>query len=236
MRAYALPWAGPAPTEAGGDKDAANTAIRHALDESQEPRVRPFLLGAWVEILIEVGDIEAARAAADELAHLAAERGVPLLGAGSAHATGAVLLSEGDARGALTVLRGAWLSWQKLEAPYEAARSRILVARTCREVGDHDTVEMDAARRVFEELGAAPDVEFIKQLSAIPARGGVSEITLRETEVLRLVATGVTNRAIADALFISEKTVARHLSNIYLKLDLSTRAAATAYAFKHDIV
>ena len=89
---------------------------------------------------------------------------------------------------------------------------------------------------MFEELGAAPDVEFIKQLSAIPSRGGVSEITVLETEVLRLVATGVTDRAIADALFISEKTVARHLSNIYLKLDLSTRAAATAYAFKHDIV
>ena len=89
---------------------------------------------------------------------------------------------------------------------------------------------------MFEELGAAPDVEFIKQLSAIPARGGVSEITVLETEVLRLVATGVTDRAIADALFISEKTVARHLSNIYLKLDLSTRAAATAYAYKHDIV
>lgn len=221
-----------------GDKDAANSAIRHALEESQEPRLRPFLLGAWVEILIEVGDIEAARAAADELAHLAADRGVPLLHAGSAHATGAVLLSVGDARGALAVLRGAWLSWQKLEAPYEAARSRVLVARACREVGDHDTAEMelDAASRVFEELGAVLDLEFAKQLSAIPAQGSASEITLRETEVLRLVATGVTNRAIAEALFISEKTVARHLSNIYLKLDLSTRAAATAYAYKHDIV
>jgi len=149
-----------------------------------------------------------------------------------------VLVSEGDARGALDVLRRAWTAWQELEAPYEAARVRVLIGLACREVGDKDTAEMefDAARWVFHQLGAAPDLARVEELSRSATPKAPGGLTVREVQVLRLVAAGKTNRAIATELFISEKTVARHLSNIFTKLGLSTRAAATAYAYQHHLV
>jgi DNA-binding NarL/FixJ family response regulator len=126
---------------------------------------------------------------------------------------------------------------QELDAPYEAARARILIGLAYRELGDEDTAEMelDAARGVFEQLGAAPDLARLKELfrSATPkAAGG---LTAREVEVLRLVASGKTNRVIAGELFLSERTVARHVSNIFTKLGVSSRSAATAYAYQHDL-
>jgi ribulose-phosphate 3-epimerase len=172
------------------------------------------------------------------LAEIAADLDAPFMRAVSAHATGAVLLAEGDARAALAALRDAWTAWQELEAPYEAARVRVLTGLACRKQGDEDTAEMelDAARCVFQQLGAAPDLARVEALSrkAVPKAAG--RLTAREVQVLRLVAAGKTNRAIAADLFISEKTVARHVSNIFVKLGLSTRAAATAYAYEHDLV
>ena len=147
-----------------------------------------------------------------------------------------VRLAEGDVEGALAVLRRAWEAWRELDAPYEAARVRVLAAHACRALGDLDgaDVEIAAARDVFERLGAAPDLaglEIGTNGAALP--GGLSA---REAEVLRLVAVGLTNRAIAESLTISERTVDRHVSNIFTKLDVSTRAAATAFAYEHGLV
>ena len=154
------------------------------------------------------------------------------------HATGAVLLGEGDARAALVVLRRAWAAWRELDAPYEAARVRVLIGLACRELGDCDTatMELDAARSVFRQLGAAPDVARVEALSPAAGPEAPMGLTGREVEVLALVATGKTNREIAAALVISEHTVARHVQNILAKLGVSSRTAASAFAFEHDLV
>jgi DNA-binding CsgD family transcriptional regulator len=223
---------------AQGRVDAAEAAIRRVLDEARDRVTRSKVLPAHVEIMLAAGDVQAARAAADELSEIAADLEAPLLGALAAQAQGAVLLGEGDARAACDALRRAWTAWQKLEAPYEAARVRVLIGLACRDLGDEDTAEMelDAARCVFQQLGAAPDLARVEALSRKVAARAAGGLTAREVQVLRLVAAGKTNRAIAADLFISEKTVARHVSNIFAKLDLSSRAAATAYAYEHDLL
>jgi len=223
---------------AQGRFDAAAAAIRRAVDESHDRTTRSKLLAAHVEIMLAVADVPAARASADALAMIAASLDVPFLHATSAQATGSVLLGEHDARAALDALRQAWTMWQRLEAPYEAARVRVLIGLACRERGDEDSAQMefDAARWVFQQLGAAPDCARVEALSRKTTLRTVGGLTAREAEVLRLVAAGKTNRAIADDLVISEKTVARHVSNIFTKLGLSSRAAATAYAYEHDLI
>ncbi|HJR52831.1 MAG TPA: response regulator transcription factor, partial [Gemmatimonadota bacterium] len=132
-------------------------------------------------------------------------------------------------------LRTAQHSWRDLEAPYQAARIRVLIGVACRELGDGASaaLEFEAARGVLEDLGARPDLERLARLAESSRPAGLSR---RESEVLMLVAEGKTNRAIATDLFISEKTVARHVSNILAKLRLSSRAEATAYAFKHGLI
>ena len=222
----------------GGEIDAAAAAIRTALDGAAAGPARSRLLPAAVEILCAAGDVAAARTAAGELSAAAAGLDSPLLRAQAGQAEGEVLLVEGDARAALGRLRSAWAAWQALEVPYEAARVRVLIGLACRRLGDEDTAEMelDAARWIFEDLGASHDVARTQALSATTAAKPPGPLTARELEVLRLVATGKTNRAIAAELFLSEKTVARHVSNIFGKLGLSSRAAATAYAYEHDLV
>ncbi|MDQ1695676.1 MAG: hypothetical protein QOJ03_1029, partial [Frankiaceae bacterium] len=189
------------------------------------------------EVALAADDLPAARAAADELAAIAREVTAPLLAAHAQHSEGAVTLAEGDARRALGVLRAAWTAWQELEAPYDAAKVRVLIGSACRALGDEETAEMefDAAGWVFRELGAAPDVSRVQKLSRRPPRDAPGGLSLREVQVLRLVAAGKPNRAIAEELFLSEKTVHRHLSNIFAKLDVGSRAAATAYAFTHHL-
>jgi DNA-binding CsgD family transcriptional regulator len=169
---------------------------------------------------------------------MAGDLDAPLLRALATHGEGAVLLLEGDARAALGALRHAWTAWRELEVPYEAARVRVLIGLACRELGDEETAEMelDAARSVFEQLGAVPDLARAQALSREAPAKPAGGLTARELDVLRLVATGKTNRSIAADLFLSEKTVARHVSNIFTKLGLSSRAAATAYAYEHDLV
>jgi len=223
---------------AQGQVDAAAAASRRAVNEIHDRLTRSRLLATHVEIMLAARDVQAARAAADELAGIADELEALLLHAMSTHATGAVRLAEGDARASLTALRQAWAAWQELEAPYDAARVRVLIGLACRALGDEDSaqMELDAARWVFRQLGAGPDLTRVEALSGKAAATAVGGLTAREVEVLRLVAAGKTNRAIAADLFLSEKTVARHVSNIFTKLDLSSRAAATAYAFAHDLV
>lgn len=224
---------------AQGQVDAAAASSRLALEEAPGRVARTRLLAPYVEIMLATGDLAAARAAAEELAATAEELGADSLSAAAAYARGAVLRAEGDPRSALTSLRRAWALWHQLDAPYEGARTRALIGLACRELGDRDTAEMelDAARWVFQELGAATDLAALDALTADNAADNAAAgLTARETEVLRLVATGRTNRAIASELVISEKTVARHISNIFTKLGLPSRAAATAYAYEHGLV
>jgi DNA-binding CsgD family transcriptional regulator len=222
---------------ARGLVEAAASAIGRTLDHAQGQAARSTLLAAQVEIMLAAGNVTAARAAADELQKTAAGFDAPQLQAVAAHATGSVLLGEGQAAAALTVLSRAGTLWQAIGAPYEAARVRVLVGLANRAVGDEDAAEMDleAARWTFQRLGAAPDLARVEALSR-KATGAGSGLTAREVAVLRLVATGRTNRAIAEELFISEKTVARHVSNIFDKLRVSSRAAATAYAYEHGLL
>jgi DNA-binding CsgD family transcriptional regulator len=223
---------------AQGQVDAAAAAIRRVMDEASDRVARSKLLAAHVEIMLAAGDVQAAHAAADELARLAGDLGGPLLGAVAAHAQGAVLLGEGDARAALWGLRHAWTAWQDLEVPYEAARVRVLIGLACRQLGDQDgaAMELDAAGWVFRQLDAAPDLARMEALTRKPAAGAAGGLTGRELQVLRLVAAGQTNRSIAAELFLSERTVDRHVSNILTKLGVSSRAAATAYATRHQLI
>ena len=223
---------------AQGQVDAAAAAIRRVVDEASDRVMRANLLAAYVEIMLAAHDVAAARVAADELSAIAADLGAPLLGAVAAQAQGAVLLGEGNPSAALAALRRAWMAWQELEAPYEAARVRVLVGLACREVGDQEgaELELDGARWVFQQLGAVPDLARVEALSRKAAPKAAGGLTAREVQLLRLVAAGKTNRAIAESLVISEKTVARHLSNIFTKLGLPSRSAATAYAYEHDLV
>jgi ATP/maltotriose-dependent transcriptional regulator MalT len=223
---------------AEGRVDAATAAIRASLAEAQDRIARAKVLAAYVEIMLAAGDVAAARAAADELSEIAADLGMPFLDAVSAQATGAVLLAEGDPGAALAMLRRAWTAWQELQAPYEAARTRVLIGRAYRALGDTDTaqVELDAACRVFQQLGAAPELARVELLTPMAGPRAAGGLTVREVEVLRLVAAGGSNRAVAAELAISEHTVARHLQNIFAKLDVSSRSAATAFAFEHGLV
>lgn len=216
--------------------DAA-AAIRRLVEETEGVVERARVLAAYVEIALAAGDVEPARTAAEELGTIAASFDTPYLRAVVGYARGSVLLAGGDPGAAGTVLRRSWVIWQELEAPYEAARVRLGIARACRQLGDHDTAEMelDAAGRVFAELGAVPALAQVRKLAAAAAPWAGAGLTAREGEVLRLVASGATNREIADTLVISEKTVARHAANIFTKLGVSTRAAATAYAHRHGL-
>jgi DNA-binding CsgD family transcriptional regulator len=221
---------------AQGQVNAAATAVKREADEAHDLVARARLLPALVEITLAARDVAAARAAADELGAIAKTLDAPMLRAMAGHANGAVLLEEEDPRGALAELRPAAATWRELGAPYEGARVRALIAQACRTLGDRDSadLEIEAARTAFEQLGAAPALAWIDGLSGAPAKG--SGLTAREIEVLRLVAAGKTNRAIAEDLVLSQKTIDRHVSNIFTKLGISSRAAATAYAYEHDLV
>lgn len=221
---------------AQGQLAAAATAIRGALAESTAPRMRAQLLPAYVEIMLSARDIESAAQGAEELGTIASALESPLLRAAAAQAQGAVQLYHGDARAALALLRQASHAWYDLDVPYEAARTGILTAIAYQRMDDQDTaqLERDAASRALQQLGATAEAERIQARFPSPSTpGGLTE---RERQVLVLVSAGKTNRAIATTLGISEKTVARHLSNIFTKLDLSSRAGATAYAYEHGLM
>ena len=212
---------------AQGRIDTAQAAINRLLAEATDAPARCRVLPARVQICLAAGDLAGARDAADELGQLAADLDATYVRGLAAHATGAVLLAEGDVHAAQRFLRRACEIWRRLDVPYEDARTRALLAEVYRDLGDPDSakLELDAAEAVFARLGAATT-------DAEPAGG----LTDRELEVLRLVATGQSNRDIAKQLVISEKTVARHISNIFVKLGLNSRTAATAYAYEHHVV
>jgi DNA-binding CsgD family transcriptional regulator len=223
---------------AQGDAEAAAVSLRRAVEETTDTGVKARVLGAYVEVLLAVGDVAAARVAAEALRELAVRFDAPFLQAMSDCCAGAIHLAEDDAAAALSVLRRALETWREIEAPYEEARTRVLMAVAARMEGDEDTARLEfvAARRGFERLGARTDIATVDDLARQRTAKSPGALTARELEVLALVATGKTNRAIADALGLSEKTVARHLSNMFVKLGLSSRAAMTAYAYRNRLV
>ncbi|HZD68308.1 MAG TPA: response regulator transcription factor, partial [Actinomycetes bacterium] len=218
--------------------DAAAAAISRVVAETTDRLGWAKLLSAQAEIMLAAGQVQAAADAAGELADIAAAYDTPALHAMADHAGGAVLLTEGAASAALVALRGAWRIWRELEAPYEAARVRVLVGLGCRALGDQEAavMELDAARTVFVQLGAAPDLDRLEALAKREPKSKAHGLTARELEVLRLLATGKTNQVIASELFLAEKTIHRHVSNIFAKLGVSSRAAATAYAYQHRLL
>lgn len=220
---------------AAGKAEAAGSTIRRLLAEATGLASRSPLLAPYVEIMLAVEDFAAARKGADELAALAGEVGAPLLTNLAHHAQGAVSLAEGDAQGALTALRQAARGWRDLGAPYREARTRELIGHACRAVGDTDGADLEwrAALSAYRELGASPD---LRRLGRVLEPGDPGGLTAREMDVVILVAKGCTNRDAATRLGISERTVERHLSNVFSKLGVSNRAAATAYAYEHDLL
>ncbi len=210
---------------AQGRVDVAHAAARRALAQAEGPIARAKLLAPCAAIALAAGDVEEARAAAEELAAVAGELASPLLRAQADQLGGAVRLASGDTAGALVALRRALAAWCELDAPYDAARTRLLLADACEAVGDHDGAQMErnAAQAALDRLGVGKPT--------LP--GGLTE---REVEVLALVARGRTNRAIAEELFISEKTVTSHLTHVFTKLGVPSRAAATAFAYEHGLV
>jgi DNA-binding CsgD family transcriptional regulator len=228
---------------AQGRTGVAVAGLQRALDDSihpdgsSEPGERPRLLAAYAEVLLAVPDVEGALAASAELDKVAAAIQAPLLTALAQSTAGAVALAQGRAEDAVRELRPAWRGWQDLSMPYEAARVRWFLGRAYRLLGDDDaaSMEFDAARWAFEGLGATPDVAALDREASTAARSP-DGLTSREVEVVRLAAAGLSNREIAVRLFLSDKTVARHLSNVYTKLGISSRAAATAYAYDHGLV
>lgn len=223
---------------AQGRIDVASGVLRRALHETAEATGRCRILPAYVETMIAAGDVASARAGADELGQIAALMEAPYLQAVAATAEGAVLLAEGDPGAALPTLRIAGSAWRALDAPYETARVQVLLGLACAAVDDAETsaLEVDGARKAFERLGAEPDLERLDALMSRPYGKTPGGLTDREVEVLRLLASGKTNRAIASQLGLSEKTIARHVSNTLAKLGVPSRAAATAYAYENNLI
>ncbi len=223
---------------AQGRTDAACAAIRRLTTATSDRLRRARLLPAYLEIMLAIDDVDDARLARDELHELAHAFDTDGLRAIIAQADGAIALAEGHAHAALDPLHRAFELWERLEAPYEVARVRVLIGHACRALGDHEAagLEQQAARSVFERLGAQPDLARIDVPETLARAGAESPLTARELQVLRLISSGRTNKEIADVLCVSERTIDRHVSNILGKLDVPSRAAATAYAFQHKLI
>lgn len=220
---------------AEGDVDAASAGVRRALTEVAARPDRLDLLKAAVTVYLEEGNIEAARDAVTEFEEITRDLTTPVIEAETSTMRGALALSEGDPGSALPLLRRAAGTWQEQDAPHERAKLNVLIGQACRALADHDgaRLEFSAARRTFERLGAVPDLALLDRIVGGSETHG---LTRREIEVLCLIARGKANRAIANELHLSERTVHRHVSNIFTKLDVDSRTAAVAYGIRHRIV
>ena len=222
---------------AQGRTAAAAATVRRLLAETPDKARRARILPAYVEIMLAAGDVATAQAGAIELSEIATDYGCDAMSAMSAYAIGAVELAEHNASAALVSLRQACQAWQAVNAPYEVARTRTLLGLACRELGDDDSAswELTTARDAFGRLGAVPDVARLTALIDAGSAHSAGGLTSRELQVLKLVAEGKSNRAIATQLTLSERTVDRHVSNILMKLAVPSRTAATAYAYLHRL-
>lgn len=223
---------------AQGHTDAACTAISRALAQMQDPLQRARLLPAYVELTLAAHRMADARDAAAELQHIARQYPTEILQAMAAVARGAAELAEGQATAALPFLHRACDLWQQAGAPYELARVRLLMALACRSLEDDESadLEFDAASALFQRLGAKPDLERLEALRHPGRQASRHGLTAREKQVLRQIAAGRTNKEIARVLSLSERTIDRHVSSILTKLDVPSRAAATAYAYRHKLL
>lgn len=220
-----------------GRADLAMQAVKRALAGTTGAMRRARYLPALVEITLAAGDSESAAAACDELSRIAAELGGDVLAAMAEHARGSLLLAANDPGAAVEPLRAALLVWQRLNAPYIAARVRVLLSQACAQLEDVDgaALERDAALAIFERLGAEPDLATLRAAAEPKPPPSEHNLSPRELEVLRLVAAGKTNKQIARELGLSGKTIDRHVSNIFTKLDVDSRTAATRYALEHGL-
>lgn len=223
---------------AQGQTETAKKSIEITLNEAKDLKSRFRLLPAYIEIMLKTGHVRKAEAAADELAAIANDLKVPIVSAWVAKNHGMVHLYKSECEAAVAELRNAYTVFTQLNVPYELARVRTLLGKAYQSLGDADRaiMEYEAAKSVFHQLGAAPDIAVVDALlkeNHSPIHHGLSR---RELEVLSHIARGMTNKAIAGALFISERTVERHVSNIFIKLNVSSRSAITAYAYQHQLV
>jgi DNA-binding NarL/FixJ family response regulator len=221
-----------------GRTAAAVAGVARSLSAGPPLNDRADLLEAACRIRLAAGDAEGARSAAEELQELAGRVRTSYLQAQADRSLGRVLVAEEHPAEALPLLRRAWSGWFSVGAPYEAAVTRVIVAAAARALGDEDAagMELAAARRVFAELGAVPDLQQIDEAAGADERSSEGPLTPREVEVVRLLARGLSNREIASRLFLSERTVARHVGNVLAKLQLANRAAVTAFAYEHRLV
>ena len=222
---------------ASGRIPAAAASIRRAISSTTDPLSRARLLPAYIEIMLIAGDTQSARGAVREMETVAHDLDADVLHAITAYCRGAVEHGEGDAAAALASLRRACDTWLQLEAPYAAARARVLLGLACQSLGDEETarLEFNTARSVFCELRAAPDLARLDAIESHRSEPHREQLTPRELQVLRSIAGGKTNKVIATELSVSERTIDRHVSNILTKLDVPSRTAATAYAFKQKL-
>lgn len=224
---------------AQGELGAASAGVRRALVEVTGTPDRLDLLKAAVAIYLEEGRLEAARDAVAEFEEITGEVVMPVIEAEAVAVRGALALAEGDPAGALPLLRRAVGTWEEQDAPHEVAKLNVLIGQACRALADHDgaRLQFSAARETFERLGARPDLARLDRIVAATDAGSRTHgLTPREIEILRHIARGKANSAIANELHLSERTVHRHVSNIFTKLDVDSRTAAVAYAIKHGIV
>lgn len=219
-----------------GEVSMAETGVRRALTEAERPQDRCRLLPAAVTIRVAAGEIDGAHDCATELGSIAHTLGSSTVRAEHAGALGELALAEGDPAAALPCLRRAAVAWRDLGVPFEVARTSVLIARACQALSDEEgaRLELETARKIFTRLGARVDLALAETLSSGTA--DTQGLTPRELEVLTLVVAGSTNRRIATQLFLSERTVHRHLSNIFDKLGVNSRTEAAAYALQHQLV
>jgi ATP/maltotriose-dependent transcriptional regulator MalT len=221
-----------------GEIENAISSITHALKETKNPRNRSGILAAYIEIMLSAGEVQSARDALSDMKEISHEINAQYIHAQVFYAEGGVLLAEEEPQKALDMLQHAKNTWEQLKVPYEVARTQCLIGKACFETGDPDTglLELRTARWTFQRLKAIPDLTGIDSLMRTKKAGKSNPLSPREQEVLRHIANGKTNKSIAEDLFISERTVERHVSNIFNKLNVSSRSEATAYAYQHRLI
>lgn len=222
---------------AQGNTGKAKASISHAVEAFRRLSNKCDVLFARVEIMLAADDTGEARSTLQALRQILQPHEPPLLSAVLAQAEGAVLLAEGQYEFAAERLTHARSLWEELKVPYELARTRALLARAYRATGDEDSAQLEyhGARSIFHQLNAMPDVDSLERHFSADVSHSGKDLSRREKEVLHLMTDGKSNKAIAHALFISERTVERHVSNIFVKLDVSSRTEAASFAFRHKL-
>jgi DNA-binding NarL/FixJ family response regulator len=241
---------------AEGRLEEASAALR-AADPLRPPFQRASLHAAQVEVALALGDLDDARAASVALDAVAEQVPTDALLAMAATTRGRVRLAASDATAALEELRPAVRSWRSLELACEVAEARALVSMAMAELGDQEGAaeELAGALAALDRCGAVGGAARVRELVAAgrlagvvrspapgagePANSGedaTNPLTARELEVLDQLGSGATNRQIAAQLVVSEHTVARHVSNIFAKLGVSSRTAAAAYGFEQGLI